>query len=106
MKLILIVLIAIGLLFSGESTVTYRVDGMMCAMNCPQKVNKSLNGVDGIKSCKVDFELKTAIVIFDDEIIDSDKIAKTITKGTYYKVNDIKKKEQSKSFWGWLLGKS
>ena len=106
MKTILIVLTACGLLFSGESTATYRVEGMMCAINCPQKVNDSLNGVDGIKSCKVDFESKTATVIFDDEKIDSDKIAKTITRGTYYKVMDVNKKEKSRSFWGWLFGKS
>tara|TARA_Y100000780_G_C13444345_1_gene324645 strand:- start:81 stop:401 length:321 start_codon:yes stop_codon:yes gene_type:complete len=106
MKTILIVLTACGLLFSGESTATYRVEGMMCAMNCPQKVNDSLNGMDGIKSCKVDFESKTATVVFDNEKIDSDKIAKTIARGTYYKVMDVNKKEKSRSFWGWLFGKS
>jgi|TARA_B100000315_G_scaffold235741_1_gene250907 copper chaperone CopZ len=106
MKTILIALTAFGFLFSGESTATYRVEGMMCAMNCPQKVNDSLNGVDGIKSCKVDFESKTATVIFDNEKIDSEKIAKTIAKGTYYKVMDLNKKEKSGSFWDWLFGKS
>ena len=106
MKTILIALTAFGFLFSGESTATYRVEGMMCAMNCPQKVNDSLNGVDGIKSCKVDFESKTATVIFDNEKIDSEKIAKTIAKGTYYKVMDLNKKEKSRSFWDWLFGKS
>ena len=78
----------------------------MCAINCPQKVNDSLNGVDGIKSCKVDFESKTATVVFDDKKINSDKIAKTITRGTYYKVMDVNKKEKSRSFWNWLFGKS
>ena len=106
MKTILIALTAFGFLFSGESTATYRVEGMMCAMNCPQKVNDSLNGVDGIKSCKVDFESKTATVIFDNEKIDSEKIAETIAKGTYYKVMDLNKKEKSRSFWDWLFGKS
>ena len=106
MKTVLIALTACGFLFSGESTATYRVEGMMCAINCPQKVNDSLNGVDGIKSCKVDFESKTATVIFDNEKIDSDKIAKTIARGTYYKVMDVNKKEKSRSFWGWLFGKS
>ena len=106
MKTILIALTAFGFLFSGESTATYRVEGMMCAMNCPQKVNDSLNGVDGIKSCKGDFESKTATVIFDNEKIDSEKIAKTIAKGTYYKVMDLNKKEKSRSFWDWLFGKS
>ena len=106
MKTILIALTAFGFLFSGESTATYRVEGMMCAMNCPQKVNDSLNGVDGIKSCKVDFESKTATVIFDNEKIDSEKIAETIAKGTYYKVMDLNKNEKSRSFWDWLFGKS
>ena len=106
MKMILFALTTFGFLFSDESTATYRVEGMMCAMNCPQKVNDSLNGVDGIKSCKVDFESKTATVIFDNEKIDSEKIAKTIAKGTYYKVIDLNKKEKSGSFWNWLFGKS
>ena len=42
MNTIFIACITVGFLFSGESTATYRVDGMMCAMNCPQKVNNSL----------------------------------------------------------------
>ena len=106
MKTILITFVTFGLLFSDESTATYRVEGMMCSINCPQKVNDSLNGVDGIKSCKVDFTSKTATVVFDDEKIDSDKISKTIAKGTYYKVMDLNKKEKSRSFWDWLFGKS
>jgi copper chaperone CopZ len=69
-------------------------------------VNESLNGVKGIKSCKVDFETKTATVVYDDEIIDSYKIAKTIAKSTYYKVKNLNEKEKSDSFWNWLFGKS
>ena len=78
----------------------------MCSINCPQKVNDSLNGVDGIKSCKVNFELKTATVIFDDEKIDSEKISRTIAKGTYYKVIDLNKKEKTRTFWNWLFSKN
>ena len=104
--MILMTLITFGLLFSDESTAIYRVDGMMCATNCPQKVNDSLYGIDGIKSCKVDFASKTATIIFDDEKIDSDKIAKTISKGTYYKVMDLNQKEKSGFFWDWLFGKN
>ena len=106
MKTILIALTACGFLFSGETIATYRVEGMMCAINCPQKVNDSLNGVDGIKSCKVDFKSKTATVVFDNKKIDSAKIAKTIAKGTHYKVMDVNKKEKPGSFWDWVFGKS
>ena len=106
-KLVVLLLTCFGLLSAGESTATYRVDGMMCAVNCPMKVNQSLDGVEGIKSCKVDFESKTATVIFDDEKIGRGKIAQTIAKGTYYKVMDLSKKEEkSSSFWNWLFGKS
>ena len=106
MKMISISITTLVFLFAGESIVTYRVDGMMCAMNCPIKVNESLNGIDGIKSCKVDFKTKTAIVVFDDKKINSDKIAKTIAKSTYYKVNDLNQKEELGSFWEWLFGKN
>ena len=40
------------------------------------------NNIDVIKSCKVDFESKTATVVFDDKILDSKKIASIITKKT------------------------
>ena len=104
MKLSLLFAVCFGLLKAGESTATYRVDGMMCSVNCPMKVNQSLDGVEGIKSCKVDFESKTATIIFDVEKIDREKIAKTIQKGTYYKVMDLSKKEEnSRSFWNWLF---
>ena len=106
MKIIILNIMVLGLLFSGESMATYHVDGMMCAMNCPKKVNESLNGLDGVKSCKVDFESKTAAIVYDDEKIDADKIARTIAKGTYFKVNDLNVKEELSSFWSWLFGMS
>ncbi len=76
MKMIILSVMVLGLLFSGESMATYRIDGMMCAMNCPKKVNESLNGLDGVKSCKVDFESKTATIVYDDEIIFRNQMGK------------------------------
>jgi len=104
MKALFITLSTLGFLFSGELTATYSVDGMMCSKSCVRKVNSSLNSVDGIKSCKVDFESKTTTVVFDDEKINSDKIAKTITDKTYYKVKEITRKKPT-SFLDWLLGR-
>ena len=105
MKIILLFLSSIGLLLSSELTGTYYVDGMMCAMNCPRKVNESLNGIEGIKSCKVDYETKIATIIYDDEKINSDIIAKTIAKNTYYRVKNMNEKEKSGFLWNWLFGK-
>ena len=106
MKMIILSVMVLGLLFSRESMATYRVDGMMCAMNCPKKVNESLNGLDGVKSCKVDFESKTATMVYNDEKIDADKIARTIARGTYFKVKNLNKKECPIYFWSVLFGKS
>ena len=77
----------------------------MCGVNCPRVVQKSLEGVEGVKTCTVDFNSKTAIVTYDDEKIDSKKISSTITKSTYFKVTDSKK-GKSWSLFGWLFGKS
>ena len=104
MKTLFITLSTLGFLFSGEITATYSVDGMMCSRSCVQKVKDSLNGVEGIKSYKVDFGSSTTTVVFDDEIIDSDKIAKIIAEKTYYKVKDITRKKPT-TWWGWLLAK-
>ena len=93
-----------GILLAGESTATYKVEGMMCNKNCPMKVKQSLEGVDGIKVCQVDFESKLTTVTFDDEKISREKIATTIARDTYFKVTDTEKK--SWSLWGWLFGKN
>jgi len=104
MKQILFLIFCAGFLLAGETTATYRVDGMMCNKNCPMKVKQSLEGVDGVKACTVDFDSKTTTVTYDDEKIDTKKIADTIAKGTYYKVTSTEQK--SWSLFGWLFGKS
>ena len=105
MKQLIFLLFYAGFLLAAETTATYKVEGMMCGVTCPKAVKKSLKGVNGIKICTVDFDSKTATVTYDDEIIDSKKIANTITKGTYFKVTD-KNKQKSWSLFGWLFGKS
>ena len=104
MKQIIFLLACIGFLLAGEATARYKVDGMMYNKNCPMKVKQSLEGVDGIKVCQVDFESKLTTVTFDDEKISREKISDTIAKSTYYKVKDADKK--SWSLFGWLFGKS
>jgi len=104
MKQIIFLLACVGFILAGETTATYKVDGMMCGISCPMKVKQSLEGVDGVKICQVNFDSKTATVTFNDEKISREKIAATIAKATYYKVTDTEKK--SWSLFGWLFGKS
>lgn len=48
----------------GFRTVSLRVENMNCA-SCPYIVRRSLEKVDGVKSAKVSFREKTAVVTFD-----------------------------------------
>ena len=105
MKIFIINFLFGSLIFSADVKITYSVDGMMCSMNCPAKVNESLKGMDGIKSCEVDFKTKTAVVIYNDEKLTSNTIAETISNGTYYKVKEKEDKEKSVSFWDRIFGK-
>ena len=104
MKIIVIIFSTLGFLFSGELTSIYSIDGMTCKGGCVKKVNEALNSVDGVKSYKVDFESGTATVVYDDETIDCDRIAKSISEKTYYTVKGVAGC-QKRSFWSWLFGK-
>ncbi len=77
----------------------------MCGVSCPKAIYKSLDGVEGIKSCKVDFDTKTAVIVYDDNKINSKKIASTIEKHTYFKVKNSSNKEKW-SLFKWFFKKS
>ena len=85
------IIMCFSFLLASETTAIYRVDGMMCGKNCPIKVKESLNGIDGVKKCQVNFTSKTATVTFDDEKISRDEIAKTnsLSKGTGFDSSGI-----------------
>ncbi|RQM22457.1 hypothetical protein B5M09_009188 [Aphanomyces astaci] len=59
-------------------TVVLHVDGMSCMMNCARKVESALATAAGVKSAKVDFDLKQATVVIEpgsriteDDLIDT-----------------------------------
>lgn len=95
----LFLIITTGFLLAGEGVATYKVDGMMCSMNCPTKVIESVKGLDGVNNCEVDFDNKTATVTFDDKKLNSDQIAKVMAEGTYYKVTAMNKEEKKPGSW-------
>ena len=87
-----------------ETTTRFNVEGMMCGISCPKTIKESLNNIDGIKKCDVDFNSKTAIITYEGEKIKKEQIASIITEKTYFKVTE-KNKEKTNSFWNWLFGK-
>lgn len=50
---------------AAERTVTFAVANMTCAL-CPITVRTAIEDVPGVKDVQVDFETKTATVVFDD----------------------------------------
>lgn len=50
---------------AAERTVTLRVENMTCAL-CPITVRTAMERVAGVKDVRVDFESRTAVVVFDD----------------------------------------
>lgn len=59
------------------------VQGMMCEIGCVAKVRKELLEVPGVASAKIDFEkdrdLNTAIVVYDDEVVDAKTLVAKVT---------------------------
>jgi mercuric ion binding protein len=57
---------------------TFHVEKMTCA-TCPITVRKAMERVDGVKEVSVDLDSKTATVIYDSRLTDTEKIAASST---------------------------
>lgn len=66
----------------AEQSVTFAIEKMTCAA-CPITVRKAMEGVDGVKSVSVDFEAKTATVIFDSAVTSAEQIGTASTNAGY-----------------------
>ncbi|MFQ5562181.1 MAG: heavy-metal-associated domain-containing protein [Parvularculaceae bacterium] len=55
-------------------TQTFAVENMTCAM-CPITVKKAMSGVEGVRSVDVDFDTKTATVVYDPTVATAEAIA-------------------------------
>jgi mercuric ion binding protein len=67
---------------TAAQTRTFAIQNMTCAL-CPVTVKKAMEGVAGVKSVAVDFEAKTATVIFDPAVTNADAIAAASTNAGY-----------------------
>ena len=67
---------------AGEQTTTFAIEKMTCAA-CPITVRKAMGRVDGVKSVKVDFDAKTATVVFDPSTAMPDQIGAASTNAGY-----------------------
>lgn len=72
--------------------VEFGIDGMTCAMGCAKTIEKKMAKMDGVKSAKVDFDKRLAMVEYDEAKVSPKTLEETVTKvADIYKVKDMKK---------------
>lgn len=67
---------------AAEQTVTFIVDNMTCAL-CPITVKRAMEGVKGVRTVEIDFEARTATVIFDTSATSAAAIATASANAGY-----------------------
>lgn len=63
-------------------TTTFTIQNMTCAL-CPVTVKKAMEGVKGVNSVTVNFEAKTATVVFDPSVVTPAVIAAASANAGY-----------------------
>lgn len=65
-----------------QQTVVLSVENMTCAL-CPVTVKKAMQRVDGVKSVMIDFDAKTATVIFNPALVAAETVALASSEAGY-----------------------
>ncbi len=63
-------------------TVIFVVDNMTCAL-CPITVKSAIRGVKGVQSVEIDFDAKSATVVFNPSVTTTKAIATASTNAGY-----------------------
>ncbi|MFH7016725.1 heavy-metal-associated domain-containing protein [Flavobacterium sp. FlaQc-47] len=74
-------------------TASFKIEGMTCAMGCAKTIEKELADLDGVEKATVDFDKKTATVVFDKTVQNQDNLTKVVQAtgdGKTYKVLNFK----------------
>ncbi len=59
---------------------TFQIEGMTCALGCAKVIESKLTGLPGVKEATVDFDSKTAKVVFDDAKQNGESLTNTVQK--------------------------
>jgi Cu+-exporting ATPase len=74
--------------------VEFSIDGMTCAMGCAKTIEKKMAKMEGVKSAKVDFDKRLAMVEYDEAKVTPKSLEEAVSKvGDVYTVKDMKKVE-------------
>ncbi|MAB14819.1 cation transporter [Parvibaculum sp.] len=67
---------------SSEHAATFDVPGMICAL-CPVTVRKAMESVEGVRQVEVDFDARTATVVFNPSVTTVEAIAAASANAGY-----------------------
>ena len=71
--------------------VEFGIEGMTCAMGCAKTIEKKMAKMEGVKSAKVDFDKRLAMVEYDEAKVTPKSLEETVTGvADVYKVKDMK----------------
>ncbi len=69
----------------------FTIEGMTCAIGCAKTIEKKLSNMEGVKSAKVDFDKKLAMVEYDEAKVTTTSLEETVKKvGDAYSVKEMK----------------
>ncbi|MEZ4855385.1 MAG: heavy metal-associated domain-containing protein [Gelidibacter sp.] len=69
----------------------FGIEGMTCAMGCAKTIEKNIAKMEGVKSAKVDFDKKLAMVEYDQAKVTPTSLEDAVKKtGKMYSVKDMK----------------
>lgn len=71
--------------------VEFGIEGMTCEMGCARTIEKKIASMEGVKSAKVDYDKRLAMVEYDDARVTPMSLEATVKKvGEIYSVKDMK----------------
>ncbi|MDP4118268.1 MAG: copper ion binding protein, partial [Bacillota bacterium] len=73
-----------------------KITGMSCSA-CANRIEKGLNGVDGVKKANVNFAVENATVEYDDSKVSKDKLIETVKNLGYGVIKEEKVKNDKVS---------
>lgn len=69
----------------------FTIEGMTCAIGCAATIEKKIAKMEGVKSSKVDFDKKLAMVEYDEAKVTPESLTKTVVSvADLYSVKDMK----------------
>lgn len=69
----------------------FTIDGMTCAVGCAKTIESKLGKMEGVKSAKVDFDTKLAMVEYNEAKVTPNSLVETVAKvGDSYIVSNMK----------------